>query len=197
MTANGGYIFLPEVDVPTPLFRKSERQKILCSCRLTPSRLNQSQNHSEITTVNVTQLIKDCLPSVDANASAAATTAVTSAVALDMAGYDGIMYICSLGTVTSGSVLTLTTYGATTSTASGGVAITGGATSPVTDAGASSNKLLIVDVLRPSTRYVYATLTRTTQNAVVNGIIAVRYKTRSVPVTADASVLASAVCVIN
>lgn len=62
-------------------------------------------------------------------------------------------------------------------------------------AGASDadNKVLVVDVFDPALRYVFASLTRTTANAVVDGIIAIQYTAGLRPTTQDASVLASAI----
>ncbi len=119
------------------------------------------------------------------NSSAAAQTAVTSSV-LDMAGYDGVLFLAALGDVTSGSILTLTANENTANSTSSPTptAITGGASSGAT-AGATNydSKIIAVDVYRPTKRYVYVVLTRTTQDAVVDGIFAVQYRGRSVPET--------------
>jgi hypothetical protein len=47
-------------------------------------------------------------------------------------------------------------------------------------------------VVRPSKRYVFANLTRTTANATIDGIIAIQYRTRNLPVTQPATLAASA-----
>lgn len=129
-----------------------------------------------------------------ANAAAAATTEVLTSV-LDMSGWDGVVFVALLGDVTATSVLTLTAKENTADSTSAPTPtnITGAATAAFT-AGASDadNKALVVDVLRPSKRYVFASLTRTTANAVVDGIIAIRYRGREVPAAMAASILASA-----
>lgn len=127
-----------------------------------------------------------------ANAAAAAQTEVLSSV-LDMQGYDGVMFIALLGDVTATSVLTLTAKGNTASSTSSPTPVTQVATAPFT-AGASDadNKLLVVDVFNPALRYVFASLTRTTANAVVDGIVAIQYTAEQRPTVADATVLASA-----
>jgi hypothetical protein len=126
------------------------------------------------------------------NGSAAGQTAVNSSV-LDMSGFDGVCFIALLGTVTDASVLQLSAYENTASSTSSPtpVAVTGGATSAFT-ASTSSNSVLITDVIRPSKRYVYCTLTRTAQNAVLNNIIAIQYRARAIPVSQPASVVGSA-----
>ena len=70
-------------------------------------------------------------------------------------------------------------------------AITGGATGAYTAAGTETLNTFIVDVFRPQQRYVRAELTRTAANAVVNGILAIRYKGNKAPFAIDATCLAS------
>lgn len=138
-------------------------------------------------------LLKNVKVSVVANSAAAAQTEVLSSV-LDMQGYDGVMFIALLGDVTATSVLTLTAKGNSASSTSSPTPVTQKATTAFT-AGASDadNLALIVDVCDPALRYIFASLTRTTANAVVNGIVAIQYKAEYRPTTQDATVLASAV----
>src|SRR4051812_48853047 len=103
------------------------------------------------------EILKDCLITTVANSAAAATTAVNTSV-LDMTGYDACCFICKLNTVVDASVLTLSAFGNTTSSTSGGTAITTGVAGPFT-ASTSSNTVLVVDVIRPNLRYLFATLT--------------------------------------
>jgi hypothetical protein len=127
---------------------------------------------------------------VEAAASAATTTLTTDV--LDMQGYDGVTFIAALGDVTDTSVLLLSVFENTAnSTSSPTPTAISGATAGAT-AGASNydSTLLVVDVQKPSKRYVYATLARGTANAVVNGVLAIRYKgSHSCPVTQGATVM--------
>ena len=124
-------------------------------------------------------------------AATADTTTLTTDV-LDMQGYDGVVFIAAFGDVTSGSVLLLSVLENTAnSTSSPTPTAISGATAGAT-AGASDYdaKLIAVDVQKPTKRYVYATLARGTQNAVVNGVTAIRYKgSHSCPVTQGSTVL--------
>lgn len=140
-----------------------------------------------------THLFKDTKITRVANSAVAAQTAVSSSI-LDMAGYDGVVFVAALGDVTTSCVLTLKAEQDDVNAAGGMASLTGNATFT---AGASDadNKLLIVDVIRPTKQYVRATLTRTAANAVVDGIFAIQYRSSSRPVTADSSVLASATIV--
>lgn len=128
---------------------------------------------------------------VAASAVAAQTEVLTSV--LDMSGFDGVMFIALLGDVTATSVLTLTAKGNSASSTSSPTPVTQIATAAFT-AGASDadDKALVVDVYDPMLRYVFASLTRTTANAVVNGIVAIQYTAEFRPTTQAATVIASA-----
>ena len=123
------------------------------------------------------------------NAAAAAQTAINSSI-LSMDGFDGVIFIALLGTVTDASVVTLTAFNnSVSSTVS---AVTTGVAASIT-AATSSNGALMVDVFQPSKEYVYANLTRTAQNAAVDGIIAIQYSARNKPTAQDlTTILASA-----
>jgi len=124
------------------------------------------------------------------NGAAAGTSLQTSST-FDMAGYNACLIICSVGAVTSGSVMQLNAQQGAASNGSDAATITGGSTAVLTDAGTNSNKIFLVDVIRPTKRYITATFSRTTQNAVVNGMWAILYQADSPPITLDTSVAAS------
>lgn len=114
-----------------------------------------------------------------------------------MQGYDGVVFIALLGDVTATSVVTLTAKQNTANSTSSPTPTTAVATTAFT-AGASDadNKAVVVDAFRPTSRYVFASLTRTVANAVVDGIIAIRYRGSKAPVTQGSTVLASAFGVV-
>lgn len=144
--------------------------------------------------MNVINLLKDAKVVRVANAAAAAQTALDTAV-VDTQGYDSVAFVALLGDVTATSILTLTAKTNTASSTSSPTPVTlaEATTTPFTAAAADAdNKLLIVDVNKPRARYVFATLTRTVANAVVDGVIAILYNKHDRPLSAqDASVLAS------
>lgn len=127
----------------------------------------------------------------EAAAAAAQTELVTDV--LDMSGFEGVMFIALTGDVTSGSVLTLTVKANSANSPSTPSPVTQKATSAFT-AGATDadSKVLMVDVYQPALRYVFASLTRTAQNAIIGGIIAIQYGAKNKPTTQHASVIASA-----
>lgn len=120
------------------------------------------------------------------NAASAGTTDQDSD-RVDMTGFDSVCFVWSIGDVTSGSVLqAIAKSNAADSTTSStteksGTSITAGASD-------YDNKLLIVNMHRPTLRYAYSTLVIDTQNAVVNGCYAFQYNAKAKPVTQGSTV---------
>ena len=137
-------------------------------------------------------LSKDIKVTVVAAAAAAAQTAVVSDV-LDMQGWSGVMFIALTGDVTDGSVLTLTAKGNSANHTSSPTPVAQGAATFTAGASDADSKALMVDVYEPQLRYMFASLTRTTANAVVGGIIAIQYQPDSKPTAQHATVIASAI----
>jgi hypothetical protein len=137
-------------------------------------------------------LLKDIKITVVEAAAAAGTSALTTDV-LDMSGYEGVMFVAMLGDVTDTSVLTLTAKGNSANSTSSPTPVTQKASDAFTASATSADsKVIVVDVYKPTLRYVFAELTRATANAVVGGIIAIQYCPRVKPTTQDATVIASA-----
>jgi len=124
------------------------------------------------------------------NAVVAGTSDQDTSV-VDMAGYDACRFIWLLGDVTTSSVLQAEGFSNSASSTSSPSPVEEAETEAFT-AGASDadNKLLIVDMFKPTGRYVFSRLNRADQNAVIDGCICELYRTRSQPQTADSSVLA-------
>lgn len=138
-------------------------------------------------------LLKDCKITRLKNAVTAGTSDQDGSV-LDMSGYDSVLFVAALGDVTDTSVLELQAFGNTADSTSSPTPVELTADSVTYTAGASDadNKLLVVDVVRPGYRYVFPRLKRGTANAVIDGIFAIQYRAKDVPVTQGSTVLASA-----
>ena len=137
-------------------------------------------------------LIKNVKVTRVAASAVAAQTEVVSDV-LDMTGYDGVMFVALTGDVTTACVLTLTAKGNSANSTSSPTPVTQKATDAFTaDGTTADSKALVVDVFDPMLQYVFASLTRTTANAVVDGIIAIQYSAELRPTAQAASVIASA-----
>jgi hypothetical protein len=121
------------------------------------------------------------------NAVAAGTTTING-TAVDMTGYDGVMFLVLLGAIVSGA--------ATSLKAQQGAASDGGdaadlAGTGITIGDTDDNKIVALDIYRPQNRYVRPVVLRATQNATVDGIIAVLYNGRVKPAVVDATLLAA------
>lgn len=135
-------------------------------------------------------LLKNVKVTYVEGAAAAGQTELVSDI-LDMQGWDGAMFIALLGDVSDTSVLTLTVKGNSANDASTPTPVSQGAATFTAGASNADSKALIVDIGNPMLRYIFASLTRTTANAVVNGIIAIQYNAAMKPTSQDATVIAS------
>lgn len=123
-------------------------------------------------------------------ATAAGTNDTLSGDILDMQNCDSVTGIAILGDVIATSVVTLKAYTGDVANLSDGAYET--ITATVTaDATSADNKLLVLDIIRPGKRYVRFDLVRATANAVVDGVISVRYNFKSLPTTQPTDVVNS------
>lgn len=111
---------------------------------------------------------------------------------VDMTGYDGVMFIGLLGAVTTTGTATIAAAQSSDDGVGDGFSVISGA-SAASNADADADKLLIVDVLYPTKRYVRTTLTRAVANTVWGGTLAIRYCAKSKPTTFTAAALAAAI----
>lgn len=136
-------------------------------------------------------LSKDIKVTVVEAAAAAAQTELVSDV-LDMSGFEGVIFAVITGDVTSGSVLSLVAKGNTANSTSSPSPVTQAtATYTALSASDSDSKMLMVDVYKPPLRYIFASVTRTTQDAIIGGVIAIQYGAHNKPTSQAASVIAS------
>ena len=138
----------------------------------------------------MSNLIKGIKVTVVEAAAGAAQTELVSDV-LDMTGFEGVMFLALLGDVTSGSVLTLTAKGNSANSVSSPTPVSQGSATFTAGATDADSKVLAVDIHKPPLRYMFASLTRTTQDAIVGGVIAIQYGAHNKPTSQAASVIAS------
>lgn len=104
---------------------------------------------------------------------------------VDTDDYDCCLFVIALGEVTNGSVITVQVKGSELAPgASGAVEVELGTALEYT-ASTASNKLLLVDVMRPDYRYLYANINVATQDAEVDSVVAIQYRSRQAPVTSS------------
>ena len=127
-------------------------------------------------------------------ATAAGTDDTLNGDILDLQDCDSVMGIAILGDVAATSVVTLKAFTGDAPALGDGAYET--VTATVTaDATSADNKLLVLDVVKPGKRYCRFDLVRATANAVVDGIVGIRYNPRVKPTTQPADVVDSDISV--
>lgn len=122
------------------------------------------------------------------NAVAAGTTDQTSS-AIDTLGFDGVKIYTVFGTITSGAVTSVKLQSSSDDAVADAYAdLTG---TSITVADDDDNQVTVHDIYRPAERYIKVVIDRGTQNAVIDGVIAVLYGARVMPTTNDASTVVS------
>ena len=135
-------------------------------------------------------LLKNASFDVVEAAAVAGTTDLTSD-GVDMSGFECVAFVAHFGALTAGQVTQMKLQQSDDDGAVDDYTdLLGSNTGPMADG--DSNKLLIVEVVRPQKKFVRAIVDRGTQNAVLNGVIAIRYYPHKGPITQPtASVSAS------
>jgi hypothetical protein len=121
--------------------------------------------------VNHQALSDSVLVAVDITSQIA--SAGVNGSAIDMQGWDGIEYEFNIGTMASGAAFDARVMSSANSNMSGATNITNAAITQVNNA--SNANLVIIDIFRPSLRYVQAVTTPATAN-VTFGVVARRYR---------------------
>ncbi len=107
--------------------------------------------------------------------------------AVDRAGYDGVMFIGLLGTLTSGHATSMKIQQSSDDGGSDAYADLLGTGSGALAEG-DSDQMIVIDIVRPLERYLKAILLRGTQNAVIDGIVAIPYNAKVTPTAQHSTV---------
>lgn len=137
--------------------------------------------------------LKNCEMAVVEAAASAAQTALTSDI-IDCSDCDGVIFLALTGDVTDTCALAVNVEHGDES-GGGDMADTTATASFTAGATDADSKLIAVEVHKPIKRYVRAVLTRGTANAVIGGIIAIKYGASKAPVTQDATVISSTLAI--
>jgi cystathionine beta-lyase/cystathionine gamma-synthase len=125
---------------------------------------------------------------------AAAANTDSNSDRIDMQGYEGVMFVCPLTDSVNTGVATLKVEQNTADSDSGMAALSGASAAATSAADDDlNNLLLVVDVYRPTERYVQAVRTSGTANIAFGTLTAILYGAKELPVAAHSTVLASAV----
>jgi len=115
------------------------------------------------------------------NAVAAGTDDQNSSV-VDTQGYQGVKFYTAFGTITAGAVTSVKLQQGAQPNGSDMADLEGTAISVADD---DDNQVVVHDIYRPQKRYVRAVVDRGTQNAAIDGIIAVLYGPMAMPTSDD------------
>lgn len=132
-------------------------------------------------------LIEDIKVVRVSNAVAAGTTAVNG-TAVDMTGYEGVIFLVHLGAIVSGAATSLKAQQGAVSDGSDAADLAG---TNITIADTDDNKIVALELYRPTGQYVRPVVSRATQNATVDSITAILYNGRVKPAVIDATLLAT------
>lgn len=122
------------------------------------------------------------------NSVVAGTDDITDAASIDMANYEGVKFYIAFGAITSGAVTGVKVQQSSDDGVVDAFADVKGSGVAVGDT--DDNKVVVIDVYRPQERYLKPIVTRGTANAVLDGIVAVRYSPRLKPTSDDVTVAA-------
>lgn len=122
------------------------------------------------------------------NAVAAGTSAQTSS-AVDMSGAEGCLFQVAFGTITTGSVVSIKLQQSDDDGSADDYTDIAGSAVAVADT--LSNKVACIFIQRPLKKYLKLVITRTTQNAVIDGVIAIKTNLKKVPATQGSTIVAT------
>lgn len=123
-------------------------------------------------------------------ATVAGTADTLTGDILDLQNFDSVLGVAILGDVANTAVVSLKAYTGDNAALSDGAYETLYATVTAT-ATSADDKLLILDIVKPGKRYCRFDVVRATANAVVDGVIGIRYNARKIPVTQGSDVVDS------
>lgn len=123
---------------------------------------------------------------------AAASNTDSNSDILDMAGYEGVVFIDNITVSVATGVATLTVEQNDLNQDGGMTAITGAVATATAVGTELGGTVLIVEVYQPRKRYVQGVRTSAVANMTRGPLIAIRYGAKKLPITLDATVAGSA-----
>jgi predicted transcriptional regulator len=136
------------------------------------------------------QLLKDAVVDRIKVYQAAGTSDVITSDAVDMSCFEGALFLCVLGTLTSTGTVTCKLQQSSDDAASDAYSDIEG-TSVVNTGDTATTKILAIDIKNPGKRYLKLLATRATANCAIDAMIVIKYGPKLAPVTQSADVDAS------
>lgn len=118
------------------------------------------------------------------NGVAAGTSVQTSSV-IDTQGFEGVKIYTAFGAITTGAVTSVEVQQSSDDGSADTYVDLLGTNIVVADD--DDNQVVVHDIYRPRERYLKLQINRATQNAVIDGVIAVLYGARKKPTTDDSA----------
>lgn len=132
----------------------------------------------------IQSLLKDCM--IDrAMVGVAAGQATNNGEDIDMANFEGVLFILAMGTLTSPGICTMH---AEQSAVGGGASYSDLEGTAVASVTGDSDLLLLLDVKKQGDRYIRPVVITSGGDCVIDGVIAIKYGARVQPVTQPADV---------
>lgn len=128
------------------------------------------------------------------NAVAAGTTSQNSS-SVDCSDCESVTFIAAFGTITTGAVTSIKVQGSDDDGSSDDFTDLAGTSVAVADD--QDNKVAIVTITRPRKKFNRLVVVRGTQNAVIDGVIAIKTNPRKTPVTQPSTVIATSKTVVS
>ena len=125
---------------------------------------------------------------------ASAANTDSDSTVYDMSGFDGVLFFTVITTGGATGVATLTVDESATD--AGGGTLIAGATATATNGTTYAGKLLIVDVVKPQERYVYANRASATDVMTFGPVFCLRYKGKMGPLS-DPDTIAALTAVVG
>ena len=132
-------------------------------------------------------LLKEC-KIVNVENSVAAGQATTVGEIVDTAGFQGACFLYKLGTVVDGAAVTLKIYQGSDATVSD-VAELSGASAAIATTASDSEKVLMIDVIKPRERYLRPTIVTATQDVEIDWAVCILYNPKVKPVSQTAALV--------
>lgn len=118
----------------------------------------------------------------------AAGTTEQPGTSLDMAGFDGCLFMGFVGALTNGHTTALKAQQSSDNGSSDGFSDLAGSSVALADG--DSNKVVLLDIYKPEKGYLKPVFSRGGANAVIDGIVAIQYASKTVPLTHGTTVKA-------
>lgn len=126
----------------------------------------------------------------------AAGSADENGASVDMQNFEGVMFIFLAGTLTATQVTTLKAQQSSDDAVADAFAdILGSQSAAMADD--DDNQCIILDIWRPTERYVRPVVERATANAVIDGVLAIQYGPRKLPTTHDATTVSTTETIVS